>query len=232
MLKVDLHTHTNLDPVDGLGSKHNYVLHTPEELIAHAASLGFDAIALTHHLKNIAPENLAQLEAKYGVLVLRGVEVEIHRAHVLLINTEVEGITTFSELADFKKNNPNALIVAPHPFYPGKICLGKQLVAHITLFDAIEYSHMFSKRMNFYNKKAEQVAEQFNKPLVGTGDVHFLSNMGHTYTYVNAAKNKDAIVAAIKAGDCVCMSEPLKVRQISRAMARTAISFAAMLKFW
>jgi predicted metal-dependent phosphoesterase TrpH len=229
MLKVDLHTHTDLDPLDGKNGVHPYVKHTVEDLVAHASALGYDAVALTHHKQHVYPTNAAYLEKKYGVLIIPGVEIEIHGMHVLLINTTQDWPKTFEDLAKFKSENPQSLIIAPHPYYPGRICLHQNLVKYIHLFDAIEYSHMYHKYMNLYNKKALLVAKKYNKPVVGTGDVHYLSNMGKTYALVDSLKDVASICAAVKAGKCAMSTTPLNVRQISSSFIKTLGAFAAMI---
>ncbi len=42
MLKIDLHTHSGEDPQDRIG-------YSTRELIDRAATLGFDALAVTNH---------------------------------------------------------------------------------------------------------------------------------------------------------------------------------------
>jgi predicted metal-dependent phosphoesterase TrpH len=229
MLKVDFHTHTDLDPLDGKYGVHPYIKHSPEELVAHASALGYDAICLTHHRKHVFPSNASYLEKKYGVLIIPGVEVEIYGMHVLLINTTQDWPKTFEDLAQFKKDNPQSLIIAPHPYYPGKICLHHNLVKYIHLFDAIEYSHMYHRFMNIYNKKALLVAKKFNKPVVGTGDVHYLTNMGRTYALVDAIKDTTAICQAVKHGKCAMSTKPLHATQISSSILKTAGAFVAMI---
>ena len=52
MLKIDFHTHCNEDPED------RFIKHSPEELIDHAASIGFNALSITCHNKVVFSRSL------------------------------------------------------------------------------------------------------------------------------------------------------------------------------
>jgi len=65
---IDLHVHTNRYSPCGRS--------TPEEMVAKAAALGFDAIVLTEHPVTWPPEEAAALERQCpGLRVFRGIEV-------------------------------------------------------------------------------------------------------------------------------------------------------------
>lgn len=219
MLKVDLHVHTNLDPIDGQTGR-GVVKHSCEELFAEAQRLGFDAIALTHHVKRIYSDEIAQCAKKYGVLAIQGAEVVIGKAHVLLVNTPHDEVYTFDDLAKLREEHPEVLVIAPHPYYPGAINLRSEFNQYQHLFDAVEYSHFYFRGFNPFNRKALSQATKYNKPVVGTGDVHYLDNLGYTYSIVNTTK-KDAvsICDAIKAGSCETVSQPLPVRNVIKSTA-------------
>jgi len=131
---------------------------------------------------------------------------------VLLLNFDrgVEGVETFADLAALKAR-VNGLVVAPHPFFPGRTCLGNDLDRHGPLFDAIERHAVFTRHVDF-NRRTEHWARGHGKPMVGNGDVHTLQQLGTTYTLVDAERNPDAICRAIVAGDLRVVSEPMKWR--------------------
>lgn len=76
-LKTDLHLHTGDDPLD-------YVAHSSEEMIDHAAKLGFDVMAITNHDFMSHSEELADYAASRGIVLVPGVEATIENRHVLL----------------------------------------------------------------------------------------------------------------------------------------------------
>ena len=229
MLKVDLHCHTNLDPKDGTDGR-GIVAYSPEELFEEAAAQGFDAIALTHHIKLIDTPQIRAAAKKHGILYIPGVEVEINRIHVVLLNPPHDTVSTFDELRQLKHDHPEMLIIAPHPYYPGRICLHKNLEKHIDLFDAIEFSHLYTDIINRPNKRAVKMAEKHNIAVVGNSDVHYLHHFGTTFSEVDAKENSiSSIIEAIRENKVVCISKPLKHRAIVKATIPFAKRIPMML---
>jgi predicted metal-dependent phosphoesterase TrpH len=202
MLKVELHTHTADDPIDRIP-------HTSRELIDRAAALGYHALAITLHEKQLDPADLVPYAAERGLVLIPGVERTIEGRHVLLLNFArgAEEARTFEDVARLKTRE-RGLIVAPHPFFPAPTCLRRDLDRHADLFDAVEYNAMFTRLVNF-NRAAEAWAVVHGKPLVGNCDVHRLRQLGTTYSLVEAEPNADAICSAIAAGRVRVISQPL-----------------------
>lgn len=180
-LKVQFHVHTKQDPVDN-------IRHTEKQKIDHAAKLGYDVMAITCHNVVIFNEDLKKYAEEKRILLIPAIEKSVEKRHVLILNATVEAqkIRSFNDLRLYKKNNPDCFMIAAHPYYPGWISLHKKLEEHIEVFDAIEYSWYHSKRINRYNKKAIDVAEKHNLPVVGTSDNHLLRYFDHTYSIVEA----------------------------------------------
>jgi len=202
VLKVELHTHTADDPED-------LVPHSTERLIDRAAALGYQALAVTLHNRQLDPVPFTSYAADRGITLIPGIERTIEGRHVLLLNFSraSEDVGSFEVLARLKEREPG-LVVAPHPFYPLASCLREKMDRHASLVDAVEYNAMFTSSLNF-NRKAEQWALAHGKPMVGNGDVHRLQQLGTTYSLVDAAPHADAICAAIRAGRVQVESRPL-----------------------
>jgi predicted metal-dependent phosphoesterase TrpH len=202
MLKVDLHIHTADDPVDRIP-------HSTTELIDHAATLGYDALAITLHDRQLDIRRLIPYAAERGVVLIPGIERTIQGRHVLLLNftSGVEDVRTFDDLAQLKRRQPG-IAVAPHPFFPSSAALGRDLDRHADLFDAVEWNAMYTSLLNF-NRPAKRWAAAHGKPLVGNGDVHRLCQLGTTYSLVDADASPDAICAAIAAGRVQVETRPL-----------------------
>ena len=126
-------------------------------MIDHAAQLGFDVMAITNHDFMSHSEALADYAASQGIVLVPGVEATIENRHVLLYNFNYWDAppSTFEDLYRLRQDNPQMLAIAPHPFFPSQFCLQGKLLEHLELFDGIEYSHFYTKNMNF-NKKAAQ----------------------------------------------------------------------------
>ena len=112
MLKVELHTHTADDHVDRIP-------HTTFELIDRAVALGYDALAITLHERQLDLGRFAPYAADRGLVLIPGVERTIEGKHVLLLNFKAgaEDVRTFSDLARLKSRQPG-LVIAPHPYFP------------------------------------------------------------------------------------------------------------------
>lgn len=70
-------------------------------------------------------------------------------------------------------------------FFKFRVCLEDQLLEHVELFDAIEFSFFYSRMINF-NRKAVQLAEESGLPLVGNSDCHILKYMGICHSVIRA----------------------------------------------
>ncbi len=202
MLKVDFHIHTGDDP-------HDRIPYSTRTLVDHAAELGYDALAITLHDRQLDVRPLATYAADRGVVLIPGVERTIEGRHVLLLNFSraTEQVRSFADLARLKRSE-SGLVIAPHPFFPGPTALRKKMDRHPELFDAVEYNAMFTASLNF-NAAGERWARAHGKPMVGNGDVHRLEQLGTTYSLVEADPDPASICAAVAAGRVHVCSRPL-----------------------
>jgi predicted metal-dependent phosphoesterase TrpH len=202
VLKVELHAHTDLDPRDRIA-------HSTEELIDRAHALGFGALAVTLHDKYFDPAPFAKYACARGIVLMSGIERTVNGKHLLLINfpADCAGISTVDDLADLKTRT-EGLVIAPHPFYPTGSALGTDLDEWTRVVDAVEINAMYTRQLDF-NRKAVAWALEHRRPLVGNSDVHVLSQLGTTYSLVDAPPDADAICDAIRKGHVRVRSEPI-----------------------
>ena len=211
-LKVELHAHTSDDP-------HDHIPYSTKELIDHAATLGFDALAVTLHDFQLDPSPWQSYARERGVVLIPGVERTIEGRHVLLLNYPAAetGISTFAALRALRQRH-RGLVVAPHPFFPSTSCLWAALDRHADLFDAVEMNAMFTRRVDF-NARAERWAARHGTPTVGNGDVHRLLQMGTTFSLVEAEPDAEAICEAIVAGRVRVERRPLSAARAASIVA-------------
>lgn len=203
LLKADFHIHTREDP-------HDFIRYTAVELLEEAARQGFDVLALTCHNKRIHTEELRRRAEGLGILLIPGVEAAIEGKHTLLLDMPYARlkVRTFEHVRALKGDG--GLIIAPHPFFPAPKCLNGKLRENLDVFDAIEFSHFYTRTVDF-NRKAVEYARRMELPLVGTSDCHRLWQLGTTYTIVEAtAKTIPAVFAAIRAGRVRVVTAPLR----------------------
>jgi len=206
ILKAQLHTHTRQDPKDN-------IKYTETQLIDHATHLGYNVLAITCNNVVIHNDQLASYAKQKGILLIPGIEKEIEKKRVLILNATIkaQNINTFEDLRKYKDEHPDCLTIASHPFHWSSYSLKKKLIEHIDLFDAIEDNYYRSEKFNTWNHKAHKVAEEYNLPIVGTSDTHILKYMDSTYSIIDAEK-KDikSIFKAIKNHKVETVSQNLK----------------------
>lgn len=210
MIKVDLHMHSGEDPEDGLR-------YPATALIDRAAKLGFAAISITLHGRVLEDARVFDYARRRGVLLIRGVEWNIHGADVLLYHAitqrEVETLQTWSDLRRFRHDRGDGLLViAPHPYYPVRQSLKRVVEEHMDLFDAIEHAQIHLPWLNF-NKRALQVATEHGRPVIANSDAHNLWMFGRHFTLVDAEPTVESIFRAIRAGKLRWVSPPMTVSE-------------------
>ena len=203
LLKADFHIHTREDP-------HDFIRYTAVELLQEAARQGFEVLALTCHNKRIHSEDLRKRAEDLGILLIPGVEAAIEGKHTLLLDMPYTRlrVRNFKHVRALKRDG--GLVIAPHPFFPAPKCLNGKLRENLDLFDAIEFSHFYTRTFDF-NRKAVAYARKMDIPLVGTSDCHRIWQLGTTYTVIDAeAKTLPAVFAAIRAGRVRVVTAPLQ----------------------
>jgi predicted metal-dependent phosphoesterase TrpH len=203
LLKADFHIHTREDP-------HDFIRYTAVELLQEAARQGFQVLALTCHNKRIHSEDLRRRAEDLGILLIPGVEAAIEGKHTLLLDMPYTRLRVWSFKHVRALRRDGGLVIAPHPFFPAPKCLNSKLRENLDLFDAIEFSHFYTRRVDF-NRKAVAYAQRMGIPLVGTSDCHRLWQLGTTYTLLDAEeKTVPSVFAAIRAGRVRVVTAPLR----------------------
>jgi len=214
MLRGDFHHHIDADPIDG-----HFVGHTAGELVDRAAAIGLQVLAITCHESMPYGEDVVRYAAQRGVVLLRGMEATVEGHHVLLLNFRdwPAGKCTMADIA--VRKTPGALVIAPHPFYPTGIAGGATLAAHRRLFDAVEFSGMYTALTRQFNGRAMAYAAAADLPVVGNSDTHFLWQVGRTFTEIDAEPEPTAIVDAIRRGRVRLVTRPLSWVHVARFVA-------------
>jgi predicted metal-dependent phosphoesterase TrpH len=192
--KADFHIHTSEDTVDGL------IPYSAKDIVDRAAELGFGALSVTNHTKVFFSLELADYAASKGVVLIPGIECAIEGKHVIALNAspDIEDVSTFAGLRAHKAANPGMVVVASHPFYPHRICLNEELERNKDLFDAVEYSSVYTGVIKGFNEKARAFAERHGKTLLGGSDSHSPFMFGRTHTVMSCAKNSAEILSCIR----------------------------------
>lgn len=199
-LKADLHLHTREGDA--------FITWDAHALIDRAADAGYDVLSVTNHDRLTYSAELVEHAAARDVLLIPGAEATIEGCHVLLYNFDVplSVLRTFDALRRYKGSD--WLVVAPHPFFPASFSLGSRLLRELDLFDAIELSHFYTRRLDF-NRRAVAVARETGLPLIGSSDSHLAHQLGTTYSLVDGAPTVFSVLSAIRARRVDVVSRPL-----------------------
>jgi len=199
MLKSDFHIHTTCR-TDDLG-------YSAKDLIKQAAKLGYDVLSITNH-NCMTYSDIKSYAKKHGILLMPGVEVNVGRKHVIILNTKHDSnLDNSKELEKMKQEG--AFLVAPHPFFPHPSSMRMDFfMQHKHLFDALEYNFFYTKYIN-YNNKVMEMGKKYNIPVVACSDLHCLNNLDRIFTFVDADKNIDSVLEAVRKNKIRIHTEPL-----------------------
>lgn len=221
-LKCDLHIHTKEDPRHQL----NY---SARDLIDSASTHGYDVISITNHNTVTFTAELSEYASSKGILLIPGVEATIMGKHVLIYGVgdmmeKWDSLTLF----DLRRlRSKGAFTIAPHPYYPNYNCLGSILNRFPHLFDAVEYSHLYTKNVNF-NHKAQDFSRRHHKPILGLSDAHSLKQLDYTYTLIDSEMDQESVFQAIRDGKFSIVSKPAKVCTSGIVGLQLLITFLGM----
>jgi len=203
-LKAELHSHCNLDPVD-----YPVCRYAPEELISGAAKLGYEVLAITCHNLDVWTNGLAEYAAELGITLIPGMEVTAERTRHTLVYNFRAGARELDTLEKIRaQSREDTLVIAPHPFFPGSTCLRGLLENNLDVFDAIEYSGFEIRGLNF-NRRSEALAARARKPMVGNGDIHYLWQLGRTFTWIYSEPGILPVLNAVRQGFVRLQRSPL-----------------------
>jgi len=215
-IKIDLHIHTLDDPKDVI----DYSAH---QLLERAKQLGFGVLAITlHDAVFDRPEVFADAAAM-GILLIPAAEVRLQGADAIVLNVsaeEVAGLKTFGDLRQLRAVRGLSLFTfAPHPFYVLGGSIGERLLDEIDCFDAIELCHFHKGWFNL-NRRAEQVAARFGRPLIATSDAHQLHAFGRHYTSIPRPSELtiENVFAALRNGPRRVVSPPASIVDLAGAI--------------
>jgi len=201
-LKASLHIHTSEDKKDG-----HIINYNVYNLIDEAEKNGFKVLGFTPHNKFVFKEEFALYAKNKGILLIPGIERGLGRflnQHVIILNCDktIEKVKTFKQLLEYKAGHPEIFILAPHPTYTRFISIGaRKLKKYIHLFDAVEHSSAYSKKIDYHNKKAAAIAARFQKPIISTADVHILKKLNTDFAIIDAVDlTAESVFQAIKYG--------------------------------
>lgn len=205
-VKADLHVHTTYSSDSVI---------KPKELVLHAKKRGLNAVAVTDHNQ---VEGALRIAKQIDFLIIPGIEVSTIQGHIvgLNVNELIPRDLSAEESVDLI-HETGGIAIACHPFALLKGSIGKRVSGN---FDAVETINASAFPFNRSVSRANQLAERLKLPKVAGTDAHYGPVVGQAYTLIDAEVNVEAIIKAIKSGQCkpagTCVSMRMRLENQAR----------------
>ncbi|HDI78408.1 MAG TPA: PHP domain-containing protein [Desulfobacteraceae bacterium] len=198
---IDLHIHTY--------PRSKCSVMSVEEAIKEAKRIGLNGICLTEHQVMWKREEVEELIERYGLLVLRGVEITTDQGDMLVFGMELEAeeIMKIERLRDIVLKG-GGFMIACHPFR-GFLTFGlKELGITVESAlkrpiiqnaDAVEVLN--SRVTDDENRFALEVAKKADRLITGGSDAHDIGSVGRYATaFKDPIRTEEDLIQALKSG--------------------------------
>ncbi len=168
-----------------------------------------DGIVLTEHRQFDSEKDYSQLAREYGVLILKGSELDTRYGHFLVFGV-TPGLTGDLDFTDVRMDARELMQAARHhgglaiPAHPGRFGIG--LVDYMAQGEEFEAVGIV-ERLNGggrpgENERAEELCDQRGYLGTGGSDAHFASHIAACLTRFSAnIQNERQLVEALMSGD-------------------------------
>ncbi len=195
-MKIDLHVHTN-HSYDASGS--------PEEVLAYAAKIGLDGIAITEHNSYHKTNIFVTLAPKYNIVAFAGAEVPTLSGHYLVFSEDIERWNRYCKMLHdaqdlvYEVNAAGGAVIAAHPYRFG-LGYGGLGVKRLVGLSAIEVYN--GGNQHGENRSALEMATAMNLPGTGGSDAHRVEEIGRCYTeFAAPVRTLHELLKALKCGE-------------------------------
>jgi hypothetical protein len=155
----------------------------PATILKVAKKLGLDGIAVADHLTIKGAVETRRLNDDSDFLVIVGSEIETANKEDLIglfLSEEIKSRNTADVITDVKAQG--GIVFWAHPFRVGKNLLRPEAIERLDLIEGFN-----SKTSASRNALAQQLARQYDKPVIGTSDAHQPAEIGNGKTLIHCA---------------------------------------------
>ncbi len=204
---LDLHNHS-IKSDDGRAKVENYCQWIRKR------ELPIDGFVLTEHRQYDRESDYRPLEDEFGVLILKGSEVETDYGHVLVfgVNDDLEAAFDFTRidlplpLVLRESERCGAVAVPCHPGRPRVgMCAHYEEIGPVDGVKIIETLNGGSRGTE--DEEAMKLAERYGYAGIGGSDAHIVSHVGRCATrFDREIRSVPELVAALRDGDFEAVS--------------------------
>jgi len=212
-IRFDPHVHTAASH-DARGSV--------ADVLQQADDGGLAAIGITDHDTVDGAQRALDIQHRYDVLVVPGVEISTADGHLLGLGISEQPPLGRSLVATVEwVHDRGGIAVVPHPFQRSRHGVGKSLLANC---DGVEVFNAWAVT-GIQNRRAAAVAGRIGQPGLGASDAHRPETVGIAATEltVDGPVTVQRILDAIAAGRCRAVGRSIRLRTSLRTYA-TALS--------
>lgn len=173
-----------------------------EEGVRYAKEIGLAGICITDHDTFACRKSAAQLQDRYGILVVVGTEILTVEGDLLCFGLdEVPDVRVEAQTLIDHINRIGGACIAAHPFRKNNRGMGEHLY-RLKGLHAIETPNGNTEAVD--NRRARKVARELNIPCTGGSDAHRLERIGVCPTRFTVAVNSESdLIMALRNGN-VC----------------------------
>ncbi len=189
MLKMDSHIHSEYSPDSS--SK-------IDDILKVAKKRNIDIIAISDHNTVDGTTEVLRKTKNTDILAIPSIEISSTEGHILGFGCEenIPRDLTPQDTID-RIHDLGGLAIIPHPY-----CFYRHGLLHNTDYKNLKIDAIETKNARFIvgycNNKAKKLSQKENLPALGASDAHYYKFVGDCYSFVDAQKDVDSVLKAIK----------------------------------
>jgi predicted metal-dependent phosphoesterase TrpH len=202
---LDLHCHS----VASDDSRATVVQYLKFIQVLRKRGFTIDGIVLTEHRQFDFDVDYSQLASEYGVIALKGAELDTCFGHMLVYNI-TPGLARDIDFGDVKMDGRELIKAARHhggyvvPAHPGRFGIGLvefmqqgEVFADVSIVERVNAGSKPEE-----NERADELCQRTGYLGTGGSDAHLASHIGRAVTEFNAnIRNEPELVEALISGD-------------------------------
>lgn len=204
-LKFDFHIHSKYSFDSILSSK---------GILKRAKRVGLSGIAITDHDTIKGGVQTYEINKDPSFIVIIGCEVNTEVGDVvgMFLNDEIRSRQSMEVIDEI--HNQEGIVVLPHPFKSHN--LNEELIKSVDLIEGINGRTSFER-----NSMAQDLARNYNVPMIAGSDAHFGLEIGNVETIINDC-DVDEIKRSLLSGRArIKGTQSRKCFQIGSVMIKT-----------